>query len=589
MGLKSNLEIENHQIYTTTTPKTDKGIGRASNPISVVNPNGADETPTDKLIVNSSETTAKSTDSRSAKEINQSIAVMCQKYSLDVKKLKTGIENITGLVSDNDKSKLTEKQQAVLFSIIENSMQKAIQVKETGKRDDIDVVEAVLFDALLTSEIIIKKKTFKDLKSLDNDVQENATELLDAINNIKSVEEFEALKGKFEAQMKEKFEKEKAAIQKLPENERAEAIELLKAKHQARRQRLLSHYIFPNASKEVSANALTIANSEDTGRITTGLYKMQASDKDRQELAVKYHSFGLDEKILKAQKERGEEFNQESWQEYVEVNTSWKDETSLTEYHNQVMSAAKEGKLAEEVVKATHKGIGVGAQINHVMTSEQKTAFVEKWTSDVKEYYGEDSKEYKELKSYVEQKVEEYNKALQNKSEGGINKSSQGESTKQASVSYGRVTDPFNANRMLAASVQSQFTKSVTPDANKKSYESTNAVLSSTSSPKDIAKAIETGEITIVEALSKCKEKGYEAIFESPDLFAKNKTIADLYIGYNKKDLKKMLELSNFSSAVALIAKRISPTIKDEYQQKVQLSWTERQAIFGEENKHEVV
>ena len=319
---------------------------------------------------------------------------------------------------------------------------------------------------------------------------------------------------------------------------------------------------------------------------------MQRNDEARKELANNdiYENDLLHLKIYQA---RGENLQSEDYQSYVQTKNSWKDADALDQYYEDFKAAIDERQkysfLTDDIIKATYQGIGVGAQINHVMTSEQKTAFVEKWTSDVKEYYGEDSKEYKELKSYVEQKVEEYNKALQNKSEGGINKSSQGESTKQASVSYGRVTDPFNANRMLAASVQSQFTKSVTPDANKKSNESTNAVLSSTSSPKDIAKAIETGEITIVEALSKCKEKGYEAIFESPDLFAKNKTIADLYIGYNKKDLKKMLELSNFSSAVALIAKRISPTIRDEYQQKVQLSWTERQAIFGEENKHEVV
>ena len=588
MAFKRILEIENHQIYTTTTPKTDKGIGRASNPISVVNPN--DNFDVGDKFISSSEDNVNALQNgyEPASEIYKRIQKTCAEHNIDIKKLGYGIQNITGLTVEDGKKKLSPEEQSVLYSIVELLVNRA--VKE-HKNKNIDITDAILDQAYIVSECILKEKAYKDLKSFDKDVNNLGEEFINAVKKVDSREDiysriigFDNNVNKWRADLEQQ-------IEKLPKEQQADA-----RKKQAIKERYFRKFIHARVtsitSNDTASKTLSIVNREDFVERNKKLYGMQRNDEARKELANNdiYENDLLHLKIYQA---RGENLQSEDYQSYVQTKNSWKDADALDQYYEDFKAAIDERQkysfLTDDIIKATYQGIGVGAQINHVMTSEQKTAFVEKWTSDVKEYYGEDSKEYKELKSYVEQKVEEYNKALQNKSEGGINKSSQGESTKQASVSYGRVTDPFNANRMLAASVQSQFTKSVTPDANKKSNESTNAVLSSTSSPKDIAKAIETGEITIVEALSKCKEKGYEAIFESPDLFAKNKTIADLYIGYNKKDLKKMLELSNFSSAVALIAKRISPTIRDEYQQKVQLSWTERQAIFGEENKHEVV
>ena len=366
-------------------------------------------TPTDVADISGKSAASTTGSKRSAKEIFQSISVLCQKYSLDINKLKTGIENITGLVKDEDKKLLSETQQAVMLETIENALLHAIKYKE--KNPNIDIVEEVLFDSLLTCEVLIKNKTFNDLKSFDEEVNANASDFIEGISKINSVEEFEKLKNGLEAELKEKFNEKLEEIAKLPESERPAATERLKEQHRAMRQRLLSHYVFGKTSNEVSMNAMTTASSKDTGKMQKGLYKMQSSDKARQQLAVEYHSFGLDKKILNAQKERGEEPNQESWEEYVQINASWKDEKSLNQYHTDVMTAANEGKLDKQVFKATTKGIGIGAQINHVLSAEEKTSFIERWTSDIKNYYGADSEEYKEVKAYVEQKVEEYNKA----------------------------------------------------------------------------------------------------------------------------------------------------------------------------------
>lgn len=426
--------------FTDETPAVEKNkssnkkikktnVQNMSYPNSAVNPKGETVgTVGDVVVKTSQENKTKTTTStqnpvekqpkieKSSRQINQAIAVTCQKHSLDLEKLITGIERITGLVKDEDKKEqLSETQKTIMLSVILNSLNKAIEAKET-KYKDIDVIDAVLMDATITSEIIIKKKTFKDLMSFDSEIKDNASDFINGINNIKTVEEFEALKAEFEAKMNAKYNAKKAEISKLPAEQRDAAIKKLKAKQEAIRERILSHYVFGNTSNEISMNALTMASSNSVGKMTNALYSIQPNDKARAKLA-KMHSFGLDEKILKAQQARGEKFNPESYQEYVQTNVSWKDSESLNAYQDEVMNAANNKKdpkysfLTDEIIMATNKGVGIGAQMNHIMTSSEKAEFAERWTNDVKNYYGENSKEYKSLKSYVEQKVEEYSSA----------------------------------------------------------------------------------------------------------------------------------------------------------------------------------
>ena len=180
------------------------------------------------------------------------------------------------------------------------------------------------------------------------------------------------------------------------------------------------------ASKEVSLNALTMLSPNDAEKCHEALYDMQASDELRKELA-KADDYNIDKRLLKSYEAEGIKFDEEAYQKMVARKTSWKDKTSLTEYYAQFNSALENREentyLTEEVVNTTYKGIGVGAQINHVMTEDEKSEFVETWNSDVKAYYGEDSKQYKELKSHVEQKVEEYNKGEVQKQEANLSAS----------------------------------------------------------------------------------------------------------------------------------------------------------------------
>ncbi|WP_176716456.1 hypothetical protein, partial [Aeromonas sp. EERV15] len=158
---------------------------------------------------------------------------------------------------------------------------------------------------------------------------------------------------------------------------------------------------------------MSILHGKDRGRFQTALYKMQTSDEARKNLA-KYFNYDLSQRMLMASQARGEELPKESWQEYIQVNTSWQDAKSLNEFNNRVMAAAtsKDNKYyTDDVIKATIKGIGIGAQINHVMTKDEINHFVEKWSTAVEKYYKNDPEALEELKTYVKRQVEELNKA----------------------------------------------------------------------------------------------------------------------------------------------------------------------------------
>ena len=348
----------------------------------------------------------------------------CDENDIDINELQRGIENITGLVTEEDKNKLTEKQQAVLFSIVEKILDRSIKLKKVHKNNDIDLLKSVLNQAAFASEVIIKQKSYQDYNSLDNDVNSLGNEFLNAIENL-TLDELDSRISKLKKDTKKEIEEFNKSIAGYSEKEQKE---MKKAKLEQMNATLSLMYLrlCERASKEVSLNALTMLSPNNAEKCHEALYDMQASDELRKELA-KADDYNIDKRLLKSYEAEGIKFDEEAYQKMVARKTSWKDKTSLTEYYAQFNSALENREentyLTEEVVNTTYKGIGVGAQINHVMTEDEKSEFVETWNSDVKAYYGEDSKQYKELKSHVEQKVEEYNKGEVQKQEANLSAS----------------------------------------------------------------------------------------------------------------------------------------------------------------------
>ena len=425
MVLKSSFNTTN--IYTDYPVKglsNNTGSSVLSKPNSAVNP-------TDKLVGTVGDKfTIKADKTKSQKPIEpvsvifNRIKQKCDENDIDINELQRGIENITGLVTEEDKNKLTEKQQAVLFSIVEKILDRSIKLKKVHKNNDIDLLKSVLNQAAFASEVIIKQKSYQDYNSLDNDVNSLGNEFLNAIENL-TLDELDSRISKLKEDTKKEIEEFNKSIAGYSEKEQKE---MKKAKLEQMNATLSLMYLrlCERASKEVSLNALTMLSPNDAEKCHEALYDMQASDELRKELAIA-DDYNIDKRLLKSYEAEGIKFDEEAYQKMVARKTSWKDKTSLTEYYAQFNSALANREentyLTEEVVNTTYKGIGVGAQINHVMTEDEKSEFVKTWNSDVKAYYGENSKQYEELKSHVEQKVEEYNKGEVQKQEANLSAS----------------------------------------------------------------------------------------------------------------------------------------------------------------------
>ena len=424
MVLKSSFNTTNiYKDYPAKGLSNNTGSSVLSKPNSAVNP-------TDKLVGTVGDKFTKADKTKSQKPIEpvsvifNRIKQKCDENNIDINELQRGIENITGLVTEEDKNKLTEKQQAVLFSIVEKILDRSIKLKKVHKNNDIDLLKSVLNQAAFASEVIIKQKSYQDYNSLDNDVNSLGNEFLNAIENL-TLDELDSRISKLKKDTKKEIEEFNKSIAGYSEKEQKE---MKKAKLEQMNATLSLMYLrlCERASKEVSLNALTMLSPNDAEKCHEALYDMQASDELRKELA-KADDYNIDKRLLKSYEAEGIKFDEEAYQKMVARKTSWKDKTSLTEYYAQFNSALENREentyLTEEVVNTTYKGIGVGAQINHVMTEDEKSEFVETWNSDVKAYYGEDSKQYKELKSHVEQKVEEYNKGEVQKQEANLSAS----------------------------------------------------------------------------------------------------------------------------------------------------------------------
>lgn len=424
MVLKSSFNTTNiYKDYPAKGLSNNTGSSVLSKPNSAVNP-------TDKLVGTVGDKFTKADKTKSQKPIEpvsvifNRIKQKCDENDIDINELQRGIENITGLVTEEDKNKLTEKQQAVLFSIVEKILDRSIKLKKVHKNNDIDLLKSVLNQAAFASEVIIKQKSYQDYNSLDNDVNSLGNEFLNAIENL-TLDELDSRISKLKKDTKKEIEEFNKSIAGYSEKEQKE---MKKAKLEQMNATLSLMYLrlCERASKEVSLNALTMLSPNDAEKCHEALYDMQASDELRKELA-KADDYNIDKRLLKSYEAEGIKFDEEAYQKMVARKTSWKDKTSLTEYYAQFNSALENREentyLTEEVVNTTYKGIGVGAQINHVMTEDEKSEFVETWNSDVKAYYGEDSKQYKELKSHVEQKVEEYNKGEVQKQEANLSAS----------------------------------------------------------------------------------------------------------------------------------------------------------------------
>lgn len=236
--------------------------------------------------------------------------------------------------------------------------------------------------------------------------------------------------------------------------------------------------------------------------------------------------------------------------------------------------------ITEEHLTKESVATGMGAVLNKNLTPEQKAEFLKIWNEHAKEFSDYDDVRgqfYAELKQYMEKHPE---------AKQGI----EDIKTKYQEKYVRRFEVPWAAKKRYDNRIQEQksvnglSTNGNVQNTQQNQKENNNLTVNATT--KDVAQAVKTGAITMIDAIADYHEKAYDAIFEDPELFNRNLTIAKLHINNHRKDLHKLLELSKFSSAVALIAQNISPSIKSEYAKEVNLSGITKDAIFGKDESY---
>lgn len=288
----------------------------------------------------------------------------------------------------------------------------------------------------------------------------------------------------------------------------------------------------------------------------------------------------------------GDPISAEVYGECTQIAIQYMKKEDIEQYESDAYNFKKEycknpkkySFITEEHLTQETVGMGMGAVLNKNMTASEKAEFLKTWNEHAQQFSDYDEVRgqfYTKVKQYLEshpdakQGIEDIKRQYQEKYGSNPNLPRAAQKRYDSMTQRGNNTLKTNDDDKNIAKTQEKHQK-----------QNGHKALPTNASAKDIAQAVKSGKITITDAIAHSKEKALDAIFEDPDLFNRNLVIAKLHINNHRRDLQKLLELSKFSSAVKLIVKNISPTIKNEYAQKVQLSGITKDAIFGKDEQY---
>ena len=334
--------------------------------------------------------------------------LLCVKRGVDCIKLQ---EKLAAAVGAKNFNKLSDLQQATLLEAAINAL--SSEIKNVSKTTDFEklvitqaktVYKAVdtekTFESVADAEKILKekgnvgaRKAF--FKKLPNDAKESVKELDNHFNK-----QIEAIKNNSE----------------LSETEKAKQIKELKEK-----QKFVRHHIFNEAlamDSKTAINAMPILNSDDWGVGAQELLDTRADDNERERVASEIHNFEHLETMIATAMARGEEINTNSLKEYNTQFMAWKNEEAANAYQTAFIQARNDGKYGEDILISIAQGIGEGVVNNYVMTSEQKSDFIDKWQNDNKDLLRE---EYLTKNEFNAIKVLKNNIRTTSKSDGDNN------------------------------------------------------------------------------------------------------------------------------------------------------------------------
>ena len=563
----------------TSPAQTSKG-----KVVSVMNPEGKTvEKPEDKLEISKpvnkpvsepSKTSGKKTDVSNKTSNNSKLEQAVSKKFQKI--VQTGV--VSARMLKGELKGLSLEEQLNRLSIIEQQVNLHNKDKEHGLIDEKSLNDEVyVMENTKTmteaKKIGLDEKEAKKLHYITR-LKESLGSDFEGLSHDAKLERIELVKGIFKQELKADLYK---------------SVSAKKCAYLQKNEKLIDSLI--ERQLQLAYLAIMSGEEEESVRFRNG---HDIADAKKLAINVKVNSTEIadrmtadwDMKMLEYYKEAGQMPTAKEYGQGVQVSTSYMSNAAIVQYENRANEIKQNfyngnseySFLTEEYLTESTTAIGLGAVQNKNMTSDEKASFLKQWDDHAQQYSDYDivrSNFYKELKEY-EQAHPEAKQGIEDIKSKYLQK-------------YGTFPDLPKAAKKRYDSSNNEHdnknnvsTQQKTMSASKQSAK----YLSKVSMPKDIANALNVGDITITDAINEYHDKAYKAIFEDKELFHRNKVIATIYVRNMRNDLEELLRLSKFMSAVELISKNISPTIKEEYIRRVNLTITERSAIFGKDNQY---
>ena len=281
----------------------------------------------------------------------------------------------------NKRNNSTTQREYEFFRCSSHSLRR-MKKHNAMKNRSINAERIFSQDVKLTTDAI-ENGVFQDIEDMESfennqkilDIQEN---LFDEIN--KGALSFDEIISHFDNDMKNFYNYQMQEIQKLPEKQRAEATNTLKAKISFVRDRVFT-LIEMQYGSEKAAEFIALCDSQNLKKNTELFYEARANAEERKLGAKVYSNFENNETVLRIYHDRGDALSTDEYQGFAIENCSHMDNISRQNYEDGYVNARKryavEGYpeyMTEDYFVATAVAIDAGTRINEFMTVEERTA-----------------------------------------------------------------------------------------------------------------------------------------------------------------------------------------------------------------------
>lgn len=551
---------------TKTKAANDKKAQKTNTPVIQIETQEKNED-----IVQISNTPQKAEPKKNLGQIKQSIEMKCQANGINFRELLKNIGQVANL-SKEDFENISESEKEEILNFLSFTIDKVIEQKKKYGASNETKTEEIVITRAKNAYSAVQTGSFKDANEFEKELGDVNAELGEDFKKV-SIKERRSRIERNRTQHKRAFEARlQTELSKLPESERAEAEQRLRAQYSFIQRGRFIDIINVNDS-ETALNAIPMLSSQDIGFGAEVVMQTRSTEAERTRTADKA-DFEFFEGLAQSYYNFGEELQASSVESYTQTMTQYKSAEALDQYQADYASAREKYESGEntppymtkEIFTATAKGIGLGASLNVNMTSAQKAEFLNRWEKDAVKF--NDTKIIEEVKKQLENQPEVKEKLAALKKQ---------ENNSQTSKNYTTKVIPESGSNQKLNSVKSSLSGAKSYKSNqedKSSLEKTNSKPLATN-PIVTAKTIKKNGLEKAKEIYSDKEI-IETVLNNQELTYLRPQVASMINSYSVQDLANITEGCS-TSAFLFVLRNISPEKASElYESKKDLCYAGR-------------